>query len=173
MHHQGGGASPGRSRLCQSPFHLRFVRQRSRGPEVVAADAVSEVSRLENAIQVLEETNPHAQPWVEARDTVPLVQERIKYRKFTSRRFLMARAVDSIDVGRGSYPCACPSSSGRPGVEKTDQRVEEGKRFVESCADQDSQGASRAWCAGRLSLKEIPPMPTDDQELQGWVSDRN
>ena len=30
------------------------------------------------------------------------------------------------------------------------------------------------WCAdGPPSVKEIPPMPTDHQDLQGWVSDRN
>ena len=76
------------------------IRQASRAPDVVAADAVSEVSRLENAIQVLGETNPHAQFLVEAlrvaraKTTLPLLQERIKSCKtFIERaRLRVARA---------------------------------------------------------------------------------
>ena len=71
------------SRALSGRWRKEKPRQASRSPEVVAADAVAEVKRLENAIQVLGETNPHAQPLVEAlgvaraKTTVPPLQERI------------------------------------------------------------------------------------------------
>ena len=86
-----GGASPQRSRLHHSPHHQSTpppLRQASRSPEVVAADAAAEVKRLENAIQVLGETNPHAKPLVEALR----VARASSRNKSTSRRFQKARA---------------------------------------------------------------------------------
>ena len=81
--------------------------------EVAAADAVAEVKRLENAIQVLEETNPHAQPLVEAlrvacaKTTVPPLQERIQSCKtFVERarqrvaraEAVIARAIEQKEI---------------------------------------------------------------------------
>ena len=60
------------------------LQQPSRSPESVAANAIADVSRLESAISVLGEDNPHARPLLEAlkvakmQATVPPVQDRIK-----------------------------------------------------------------------------------------------
>ena len=69
----------------------------------------------------------------------------------------------------GFSPCACPSSARRARVAETDRRVENGKRFVKG-TDSDSQGASRGMVCGWSTVKEIPPMPTDHQDLQGFGS---
>ena len=89
------------------------LRQASRSPEVVAADAVAEVKRLENAIQVLGETNPHAQPLVEAlrvaraKTTVPPLQERIQScktflerarRRVARAESVIARAIEQKEI---------------------------------------------------------------------------
>ena len=106
------------------------LRQVSRAPEVVAADAVAEVKRLENAIQVLGETNPHAQPLVEAltvarAKTTKTFVERARQRVARAEA-VIARAIEQKEIhvkevsegesrlqtlmSGGSSPCACPSS---------------------------------------------------------------
>ena len=65
----------------KAPPPLRGV---SRPPEIVAEDAVAEVQRLEAAITVLGELNPHARPLKDAlqtaksRSRVPPVVERVE-----------------------------------------------------------------------------------------------
>ena len=118
MHHQGSGVNK-EKRVPQSiPPPLR---QASRAPEVVAADAVSEVSRLENASQVLGETNPHAQCLVEAlrvaraKTTRPPLQERIKSCKTFIERAkqrvaraeaVIARAMEQKEIHVKEVPMA-------------------------------------------------------------------
>ena len=121
------------------------LRQASRAPEVVAADTALEVSRFENAIQVLGETNPHAQCLVEA--------------------LRVARAKTT--------PCKDDSASS-PGEDQFVQDLanvpgnvwHEPKRLP-------GRWSRRKFTSGRFradgppSVKEIPPMPTDHQDLQG------
>ena len=136
-HARGGSRAPsGRWRQPKKKRVPQFIppplRQASRVPEVVAADAVSEVLRLESAIQVLGETNPHAQCLVEGLRVAhaKTTQERIKSCKTFIERvrqrearaeggFRWRESFADIDVRRGF--CPCPSSCGRPGVAETDR----------------------------------------------------
>ena len=76
------------------------LQQPSRSPESVAAHATPEVSRLESAISVLGEDNPHARPLLEvlkvakSRATIPPIQDRINACKayFERARKRVARA---------------------------------------------------------------------------------
>ena len=69
---------------AQSPQAVPSLREASRLPEVVGADAISEVERLEAAIGVLGETNSHAQLLLNAlrvaksRSKLPPVEERVE-----------------------------------------------------------------------------------------------
>ena len=182
------------------------LRQTSRSPEVVAADAIAEVKRLENAIQVLGETNPHAQPLVEAlrvaraKTTVPPLQERIQSCKTFLERArqrvaraesVIARAVEQKEiyvkeVSEGesrlqtlmSEEISDPAHvSVPPDVQELQRQIDELRRerdlwrATQTQIPREPQGM---WCAdGPPPVREIPPIPTDHQELQGWVSERN
>ena len=79
-----------------------------------------------------------------------------------------------LDVRRDFSPCACPSSARRAGVSETDRRAEEGRDLWRAAQTQIPREPQGVWCAdGPPFVKAIPPMPTDHQELQGWISEGN
>ena len=143
-------------------------------PEVVAAGAIAVVKRLENAIQVLGETNPHAQPLVEAlRVTRVKTLSRTCQATSCSSRKCHARAIEQkenlhqgglrrqeppldVDVRRIFSPCARLSFARRTRV-AADRRVEKGTRFVESRTNTDSQRASRDVVRGWSAICEGDP----------------
>ena len=175
------------------------------GPEVVAEDAVAEVKRLENAIQVLGETNPHAQPLVEAlrvaraKTTVPPLQERIQSCKtFLERvRQRVARAESVIartveqkeiyvkEVSEGesrlqtlmSEEVSVPAHVSVPSdVQELQRQIDELRRerdLWRAAQTQIPRELQGMWCAdGPSSVREIPPMPTDHQELVARLDQR-
>ena len=194
-HFPESGASPKRSRLHHNSHHHRFVASRS--PEVVAADAVAEVKKLDG---VLGETNPHAQPLVEAieggpceddsaspPEADPVLQDfsrtcqatccssrkchcqgRRAERNLRQGGLRRREPPPDENVRRGFSPCARLSAARPTRVAEADRRVEKGTSFVESRTKHRFPGSLKG-----CGVREIPPMPTDHQELQGWISERN
>ena len=175
------------------------VRQPSRLPEQVAADAAEEVHRLEAAVQVLGgENNVHAKPLVEAlkaaraKSRVPPVSERLTScrnflerarKRVTRAEGLIAKAVEQKTVFMQEVAEAeerlkqleaeesKPTPPSELGVMELQRRIEELVRE----RDELRVPMQGVWCAdGPPSMDAIPPMPsTDLQELQGWLSERN
>ena len=144
---EGSRAPSGRWCLQSTPPPLR---QDSRSPEVVAVDAVAEVKRLENAIQVLGETNLHAQPSVEAlriaraKTTVLPLQERIQSCKTFLERVARAKGVIARAIEQ-----------------------------KEICVKEVSEGESRlqTLMSEEVSVPAHVPVPPDVQELQRQIDE--
>ena len=148
------------------------------------------------------ETNPHAQPLVEAlrvaraKTTVPLLQERIQSCKTFLERArqrvaraesVIARAVEQKEiyvkeVSEGesrlqtfmSEEVSVPAhvSARRARVAEADRRVEKGTRFVESRTD--SHGASRDVVRGWFAICEGDPTHANrPPRVARWISERN
>ena len=191
--------APAQREVVFTTIHTTTASSGQPFSEVVAANAVAEVKRLENAIQVLGETNPHAQPLVEAlrvaraKTTVLPLQERIQSCKTFLERArqrvaraesVIARAVEQKEiyvkeVSEGESRLQTLMSeevpvlahvSVPPDVQEL-QRQRDLWRAAQTQIPREFQGM---WCAdGPPFVREIPPMPTDHQELHGWINERN
>ena len=99
--------------------HVPPLRGASRPPEAVAEDAVAEVQRLEAAIAVLGESNPHARP----------LKDVLQAAKSRSRVPPVAEGIEALqDFPKTSQ--ASRSSSGRDHQEgrRTERRLRGGGR---------------------------------------------
>ena len=178
------------------------LQQPSRSPESVAAHATAEVSRLESAISVLGGDNPHARPLLEAfkvaksQATIPPIQDRInackayleRARKRVARAdAVIARALEQKSIFDGEVAdgekrlqelqleeAQAPVLAPLPKVAELQQQIDDLVRERELLRASQSRKHSGQWCAnGPPCVKDVPPMPQDCAELEGWISDRN
>ena len=172
----------------------------SRTPEVAVSEAVGEVKKLEAAIAALGENSVHAKGLQEAlriaraRSTLPPVAERVEScKKFLDRaRQRVVRAQDVIDkataqkkiheeeVAEGERRLAQLQAEASKPVEVHPQ-VSTLQSQIDALIRERDAGRSELeserrdkWMgAGPPRIEAIPPMPTDLQDLEGWLSDRN
>ena len=175
--------------------HVPPLREASRPPEAVAEDAVVEVQRLEAAIAVLGESNPHARPLKDAlqatksRSRVPPVAERIEVcktflerakRRVVRAEEIIKRAVEQKDVHvaevedaerrllqkRGS-PHARVSEVGEL-KRQIDELVQERDQLRQTvCKGVPKQLQGEWFSDGATELAKVLPMPSDLQDWKG------
>ena len=177
-------SQPGRSRGRTSQDSSSPVPHRCNNPAARQSqfDAIANVSRLESAIAVLGEDNPHARPLLDAlrvaktQATVLPTQDRIKAckafldraKKRVSRaEAVIARAVEQKTifdgrlrtapgiVGGGSESSRAITKSG--GASATDRRSGAGARVVESFSDSQPKGAARRVVRGGTTMRQEGP----------------
>ena len=178
-------------------------RHRSRPREEVAAEASSEVHRLEGAIAALGESNPLCAPLkdalrvVRAKSKVHPVKERVEAckgfierakKRLTRTEAVISRAHEQKSIFEAEVrdgearllqlqaeldaqpePVG-PSPSVAELQRKIDQLVQE--RDALKVYPKQLPGV---WMAdgAPMALKDVPPMPGDRQDLEGWLSCRS
>ena len=185
-------SQPGRSRAWPKKSGQQQpspppLQQPSRAPESVVADAIADVSRLESAIEVLD--NPHARPLLDAlrvaktQATVPPIHDRIKACKaFLDRarkrvcraEAVIARAVEQKTIFDGevadgekrlqelleeevNVPVPVPSLRVAELQQQIDDLVREGELWRAS-QTRIRREQPGEWCAeGPQCVKEVPP----------------
>ena len=185
-------------RATEKVRHEGRVHKASRQPRAavaLAVDTAAEVERFESAIAVSGEANPHARPLKDAlqatksRSKVPPVAERVeackKFLERAKRRVARRQRVINMEEveeaekrmlvlqAEAAHPPELVAR-GR-GVAEADCGVDQGTGFFVTV----SQHRSPQGSAGRMVLNDIPdltnvpPMPTNPQDLEGWISNRN
>ena len=170
----------------------------SRAPESVVADAIADVSRLESAISVLGEDNPHARPLLDAlrvaktQATVPPIHDRIKACKaFLDRarkrvcraEAVIASAVEQKMIFDGEVADGekrlqelleeevnVPVPVPSPRVAELQQQIDDLVRERELL--RASQTRIPREQPGEWCA-DCPPVPLDHAELEGWIIERN
>ena len=118
-----------------------------------------------------------------AKTTLPPLQERIERarQRVARAEAVIARAMEQKEihvkeVSDGESRLQTLIAPVLPDVQELQRQIDELRerdlwRAAQTKIHREPQGT---WCAdGPPSVKEIPLMPTDHQDLQGWVSDRN
>ena len=179
----------------------------NRAPEVVVADAVADVQRLEAAIAVLGGDNVHAKGLQEAlrvarsKTKVLPISERVeacklfveRAKKWSSERAQEVmdkahawRIVHEEEVAEGERRLALLQAEvATPGPDPNVQVTQLQQQIDSLVRERDALRANAVaatvpqdkpvqWMGnGPPSVENVPPMPTDLQDLEGWLSDRN
>ena len=162
----------------------------------MAVDALAEVQRLEAAIAALGETNPHAKPLkvalqaAKSRSKVPPVADRIEACKtFIERvqRRVVKRALEQKEVYVAEVEDAqrrlvqLQAEVAAPVVQDVgelqrhiDNLVKERDQLRKTVCKGVPKSLQGEWFSdGATDLAKVPPMPSDLQDLEGWLSNRN
>ena len=178
-------------------------RHRSRPPEEVAAEASSEVHRLEGTIAALGESNPLCAPLkdalriVRAKSKVLPVKERVEAckgfierakKRLTRTEAVISRAHEQKSIFEAAVRDgearllqlqaeldAQPEPVGpSPSVAELQRQIDQLVQERDALKVHPRQ-LPGVWMAdgAPMASKDVPPMPGDRQDLEGWLSCRN